>query len=107
MDKRMGVIIGAGPAGLTAAWELVKNGLDVTVFEKYSLVGGIARTEEHKGYRFDIGGHRFFTMVPEVRFSVFRTSRALRTSRNRWWRRVGKSFPPGARLAPSVRRASR
>ncbi len=66
MGKRMGVIIGAGPAGLTAAWELVKNGLDVTVFEKYSLVGGIARTEEHKGYRFDIGGHRFFTMVPEV-----------------------------------------
>ena len=66
MDKRKGVIIGAGPAGLTAAWELIKKDASVVVFEKYSLFGGIARTEEYKGYRFDIGGHRFFTMVPEV-----------------------------------------
>lgn len=66
MDKRKGVIIGAGPAGLTAAWELIKKDASVEVFEKYSLFGGIARTEEYKGYRFDIGGHRFFTMVPEV-----------------------------------------
>ncbi len=66
MTKRKAVIIGAGPAGLTAAWELTKTNSDVVVLEKYSLVGGIARTEEYKGYRFDIGGHRFFTMVPEV-----------------------------------------
>jgi protoporphyrinogen oxidase len=66
MDKRKGVIIGGGPAGLTAAWELIKKDASVVVFEKYNLVGGIARTEEYKGYRFDIGGHRFFTMVPEV-----------------------------------------
>ncbi|HCU80307.1 MAG TPA: FAD-dependent oxidoreductase [Chloroflexi bacterium] len=66
MDKKTGVIIGAGPAGLTAAWELTKANVEVMVFEKYSRVGGIARTEEYKGYRFDIGGHRFFTMVPEV-----------------------------------------
>ena len=66
MNRRNGIVIGAGPAGLTAAWQLIKNGVEVTVLEKYRLVGGIARTEEHKGYRFDIGGHRFFTMVPEV-----------------------------------------
>ena len=66
MTKRKAVIIGAGPAGLTAAWELTKTNSEVLVLEKYSLVGGIARTEEYKGYRFDIGGHRFFTMVPEV-----------------------------------------
>ena len=61
-------IIGGGPAGLTAAYELLKLSKkhDVTVFEGGDLVGGIARTETHKGYRFDIGGHRFFTKVPEV-----------------------------------------
>jgi protoporphyrinogen oxidase len=62
------VIIGAGPAGLTAAYQLQK--LDPKyvpiVIEADTLVGGIARTESHNGYRFDIGGHRFFTKVPEV-----------------------------------------
>ncbi len=60
------VIVGAGPAGLTAAWELIRRGVAVTVLEKYHLVGGIARTEQYKGYYFDIGGHRFFTKVGEV-----------------------------------------
>lgn len=60
------VIIGAGPAGITAAWELVRRGVQVTVLEKYHLVGGISRTEQYKGYYFDIGGHRFFTKVDEV-----------------------------------------
>ena len=60
------VIIGAGPAGLTAAWELIRHGVSVTVLEKYHLVGGIARTEQYKGYFFDIGGHRFFTQVDQV-----------------------------------------
>ena len=46
MTKRKAVIIGAGPAGLTAAWELTKTNSEVLVLEKYSLVGGIARTEE-------------------------------------------------------------
>ena len=61
-------IIGGGPAGLTAAYELLKLSKkhDVIVFEGGDLVGGIARTESHNGYRFDIGGHRFFTKVPEV-----------------------------------------
>jgi len=60
------VIIGAGPAGLSAAYEISKSGLTCTVLEKSSLVGGLARTEEYKGYRFDIGGHRFFTKSQSV-----------------------------------------
>ena len=61
------VIIGAGPAGLTAAYELVKRDLRPILLEKADKVGGVARTETYKGYRFDIGGHRFFTKVQEVR----------------------------------------
>ena len=60
------VVIGAGPAGLIAAYELVKNGQQATVLEQADKVGGISRTETYKGYRFDIGGHRFFTKVGEV-----------------------------------------
>ncbi|MGF7236331.1 MAG: NAD(P)/FAD-dependent oxidoreductase [Frankia sp.] len=60
------VVIGAGPAGLTAAWELVRRDIPVTVLEGDAMVGGISRTAERDGWRFDIGGHRFFTKVPEV-----------------------------------------
>ena len=60
------VIIGGGPAGLTAAYELSKHGRGSLVLEQDELVGGISRTVEHNGYRFDIGGHRFFTKVPYV-----------------------------------------
>ena len=60
------VIIGAGPAGLTAAYELGKAGVRSTVLEADTVVGGIARTARYKGYRFDIGGHRFFTKVTAV-----------------------------------------
>ncbi len=60
------VIIGAGPAGLTAAYELGKRGATATVLESDDVVGGISRTVVRDGYRFDIGGHRFFTKVPEV-----------------------------------------
>lgn len=60
------VIIGAGPAGLTAAYELSKRNVQSIVLEKSDKVGGISRTEIYKGYRFDIGGHRFFTKVGEV-----------------------------------------
>jgi protoporphyrinogen oxidase len=60
------VIIGAGPAGLTAAYQLSKQGIKSIVLEKADKVGGISRTETYKGYRFDIGGHRFFTKVGEV-----------------------------------------
>src|SRR6184192_197266 len=61
------VIMGAGPAGLTAAWELMKHEVPVTVIEKDPrYVGGLARTVEHRGYRFDIGGHRFFSKNEEI-----------------------------------------
>ena len=61
------VIIGAGPAGLAAAYELAAHGRHPLVLEKADQVGGIARTEVYKGYRFDIGGHRFHTRNEEVR----------------------------------------
>ena len=60
------VIVGAGPAGLTAGYELLKHGVPSIVLEQSHQVGGISRTETYKGYRFDIGGHRFFTKVSEV-----------------------------------------
>ena len=66
-ERQHVVIMGAGPAGLTAAYELMKHGVPVTVVEKDpSYVGGLARTVEHNGYRFDIGGHRFFSKNQEV-----------------------------------------
>lgn len=61
------VIIGAGPAGLTAAYCLATRfGITSTILESDSVVGGISRTVERDGWRFDIGGHRFFTKVREV-----------------------------------------
>ncbi|HET7338522.1 MAG TPA: NAD(P)/FAD-dependent oxidoreductase [Candidatus Dormibacteraeota bacterium] len=66
-ERKHVVIMGAGPAGLTAAYELMKRDVPVTVIEKDSKqVGGLARTVEHNGYRFDIGGHRFFSKNQEV-----------------------------------------
>jgi protoporphyrinogen oxidase len=61
--KRTVIIIGAGPAGLTAAYELCKAGLAPIVLEQDAVVGGLAKTINHKGFRFDIGGHRFYTKV--------------------------------------------
>jgi protoporphyrinogen oxidase len=60
------VVCGAGPAGLTAAYLLGKAGYRVTVLEATGQVGGLARTVEYKGFRFDLGGHRFFTQLPVV-----------------------------------------
>ena len=60
------LVIGAGPAGLTAAYELTKAGRSVTIVEADTVVGGIARTVDYKGYLFDIGGHRFYTKVTLV-----------------------------------------
>lgn len=60
------VIIGAGPSGLTAAFELCKIGVESVVLEKDDVVGGISRTVNYRDYLFDIGGHRFFTKVKAV-----------------------------------------
>ena len=66
MERAPVIVLGAGPAGLTAAYELSKAGVETIVLERDDIVGGIARTVEYKGYRFDIGGHRFFTKVKPV-----------------------------------------
>ncbi|MDE6851011.1 MAG: NAD(P)-binding protein, partial [Lachnospiraceae bacterium] len=66
------LIIGAGPAGLTAAYELLSRSQDirVIVLEESDCFGGISKTVEYNGNRMDMGGHRFFSKSPEV---------------NRWW----------------------
>lgn len=69
------IIIGAGPAGLTAAYELLDKSKEyqVKVFEETAVFGGISRTVNHHGNRMDMGGHRFFSKVPEV---------------NEWWEKM-------------------
>jgi protoporphyrinogen oxidase len=64
--ERPVLVLGGGPAGLTAGYLLAKQGKAVIVLESTGQVGGIARTEVRDGYRFDLGGHRFFTKVREV-----------------------------------------
>ncbi|MFM7237491.1 MAG: NAD(P)/FAD-dependent oxidoreductase [Cyanobium sp.] len=59
-------IIGAGPAGLTAGYILAESGIAVDVFETADSIGGISRTVVYKGFRFDIGGHRFFSKSKEI-----------------------------------------
>ncbi len=95
MNKKTVAIIGAGPAGLTAGYLLVKKGYDVTILEmdeKY--LGGISRTVEHKGFRFDIGGHRFFSKNKEVNkfWDEILKEEFIQTPRlSRWYYR-GKFF---------------
>ena len=69
------LIIGAGPAGLTAAYELLEKSkeYEVIIFEESNAIGGISRTVNYKGNRMDMGGHRFFSKVPEV---------------NAWWEKM-------------------
>ncbi len=66
------IVIGAGPAGLTAAYELLKQSPDVQVIilEESDCFGGISKTVNYKGNHMDMGGHRFFSKMPEV---------------NKWW----------------------
>ena len=78
------IIIGAGPAGLTAAYELLNRSKDfqVVVLEETEAIGGISRTVSFQGNRMDIGGHRFFSKDQEV---------------SAWWRKMmplqgGKSY---------------
>lgn len=65
MKKKI-VVLGGGPCGLSAAWELSRCGHDVTVIEKDSKVGGLCITNEYKGFRFDLGGHRFISKNREL-----------------------------------------
>ena len=63
MEKKKVIIIGAGPAGLTAAYELLKTNkekYDITILEETNEIGGISKTVVYKNNRMDIGGHRFF-----------------------------------------------
>lgn len=75
MKKKRVIVIGAGPAGLTAAYELLDKSkdYDVVVLEESNTFGGISRTVNYKGNRMDMGGHRFFSKVPEV---------------NEWWEKM-------------------
>src|SRR5438067_10998430 len=66
-EQEQVVVLGGGAAGLTAAYALTGEGVPTSVLERNSrYVGGIARTVEHNGYRFDIGGHRFFSKNQEI-----------------------------------------
>ena len=60
------LVLGGGPAGLTAGYLLADAGRAVRVLEADEQVGGLARTVERDGYRFDLGGHRFFTKLKAV-----------------------------------------
>src|ERR1044072_2854506 len=67
MTKKTAIIIGAGPAGLTAAFELLKRtDIKPVVFEASDAIGGISQTINYKGNRMDIGGHRFFSKSDRV-----------------------------------------
>ena len=67
MNKQKAVIAGAGPAGITAAYELLKRTtIKPVIFESTSAIGGIAQTFNYKGNRIDIGGHRFFSKSERV-----------------------------------------
>ncbi len=95
------MILGAGPAGLTAGYLLAKQGHPVIVFEAEDQVGGIAKTEVREGpggeYRFDLGGHRFFTKVQEVDdlwHEIMREEFLLRPRMSRiYWRKRFLHYP--------------
>ena len=65
-DRLDAAVLGAGPAGLSAAYVLALRKANAVLFEADDVVGGLARTVEHEGSRFDLGGHRFFTRLPQV-----------------------------------------
>ena len=72
------VIVGGGPSGLAAAFEATRHGAAAVVIEKLDRVGGLARTLDRDGNRYDIGPHRFFTMNVEVRELFFATPARLK-----------------------------
>src|SRR5258707_15818963 len=86
--QRSVVIIGGGPAGLTAAYELSKHSVPAVVLEADATVGGLSRTVNYKGYLFDIGGHPFFTKWDEVN--------------KLWGGGFEKNFPEGPRVSRAI-----
>ena len=89
-NRRRAVIIGAGPAGLTAALELLRRtGVIPVVLEKSHAMGGISRTVNYKGNRMDIGGHRFFSKSDRVM---------------NWWLDILPLNPPAKRPTSSATR---
>jgi len=105
-DHRPIAVLGAGPAGLTAGYVLARDAEPVVVFEADTQVGGLARTVEREGYRFDLGGHRFFTKSDEVRelwIEVLGDELLLRERLSRiFWR--GRFIDYPLRLADVVRK---
>jgi protoporphyrinogen oxidase len=95
--ERPVVVLGGGPAGLTAGYLLAKQGKSVIVLESTDQVGGIARTEVRDGYRFDLGGHRFFTKVKEVDdlwHEIMKEEFLKRPRQSRiYWRRKFLDYP--------------
>ena len=91
------VILGGGPAGLTAGYLLSKRGQPVVVLEAEDQVGGIAKTVVRDGYRFDLGGHRFFTKAKEVDalwHEIMREEFLLRPRMSRiYWNRKYLDYP--------------
>ncbi|MBT3484383.1 MAG: NAD(P)/FAD-dependent oxidoreductase [Desulfobacula sp.] len=66
MNQKKIIVIGAGPAGLAATYNSAKRKIEAICFEADNMVGGISRTVERNNFRFDIGGHRFFTKIKRV-----------------------------------------
>jgi monoamine oxidase len=62
-SEQLVIVIGGGPAGLPASYELVRHRVNTIVLEKSAVGGGLARTERFKDFYFDMGGHRFFTKI--------------------------------------------
>jgi len=77
MSKKKAIIIGAGPAGLTAAYELLnKTDIIPIIYEATNTIGGISKTIDYKGNKMDIGGHRFFSKSDRVMD---------------WWLKIGRA----------------
>jgi protoporphyrinogen oxidase len=95
--KKPVVVLGGGPAGLTAGYLMAKQGKPVVVLEASDQVGGLARTEVRDGYRFDLGGHRFFTKVKEVDdlwHEIMKEEFLRRPRQSRiYWRRQFLEYP--------------
>src|SRR3712207_2457389 len=96
-EQRPTLVLGGGPAGLTAGYLLAKQGRPVVVLEAEGQVGGIAKTVVRDGYRFDLGGHRFFTKAKEVDalwHEIMREEFLLRPRMSRiYWRKKFLHYP--------------